>query len=256
MKVLVTFAVEAEFAPWRRLRDLREIKIGEISTYQGQIGRAQVDFVVTGMGAENANRVAAAIMERPYSICIAAGFAGALKAEHAIGSILVAEAVQRIGKGKTVQSSRNLVVAAQRDGAFRAKMFLTSDSVVRVADEKAKLAPFGDAVDMESFAILSCAHKRSLAAVAVRVISDTTQRDMPIFLDAVVDEMGRVKIGGLLRKVVSHPIQLPALIRLGRDSRTAAQALAHFLEGYIKKLSFLTHGEFPEGEGLAEVAAR
>jgi broad specificity phosphatase PhoE len=59
-----------------------------------------------------------------------------------------------------------------------------------------------------------------------------------------------------VRNVVSHPIQLPALIRLGRDSRTAAQALAHFLEAYIKKLSFPTHGWFPEGEGLAEVAAR
>ena len=256
MKVLVTFAVEAEFAPWRRLRNLREIAVGEISAYQAQIGRAQVDFVVTGMGAENARRVANAMMEGSYAICIASGFAGALKPEHAIGSILVAEGVQQIEGAKTVQSSRNLVVEAQRDGAFRAKLILTSNYVVRTAAEKAKLAPFADAVDMESFAILSCAHEHALAAVAIRVISDTTKRDMPIFLDAVVDEMGRVKIGGLVRNVVSHPIQLPALIRLGRDSRTAAQALAHFLEAYIKKLSFLTHGWFPEGEGLAEVAAR
>jgi adenosylhomocysteine nucleosidase len=256
MKVLVTFAVEAEFAPWRRLRNLREIAVGEISAYQAQIGRAQVDFVVTGMGAENARRVANAMMEGSYAICVASGFAGALKHEHAIGSILVAEGVQQIEGAKTVQSSRNLVVEAQRDGAFRAKLFLTSNSVVRTAAEKAKLAPFADAVDMESFAILSCAHEHALAAVAIRVISDTTKRDMPIFLDAVVDEMGRIKIGGLVRNVVSHPIQLPALIRLGRDSRTAAQALAHFLEAYIKKLSFLTHGWFPEGEGLAEVAAR
>ncbi len=256
VRVLVTFAVDAEFAPWRRLRNLREIKIGEILVYEAQIGRAQVDFVVTGMGAENARRVAKVVMERPYAICIASGFAGALKPEHAIGSILVAEAVQQIGKAKTVQSSRNLVLEAQRDGAFRAKMFLSSDSVVRAASEKAKLAPFAEAVDMESFTILSCAREHTLAAVAIRVISDTTKRDMPIFLDAVVDEMGRVRIGGLVRKVVSHPIQLPALIRLGRDSRTAAQALTHFLEAYIKKLSFLTHSWFPEGEGLEEVAAR
>ena len=256
MRVLVTFAVEAEFAPWRRLRNLREIRVGETAAYQVQIGRAQVDFVVTGMGAENARRVANAMMGGSYAICIASGFAGALKPEHAIGSILVAEAVQQIGKAKTVQSSPNLVLEAQRDGAFRAKMFLTSDSVVRTANEKAKLAPFADAVDMESFAILSCAGEHALAAVAIRVISDTTKRDMPIHLDTIVDEMGRVKIGGLVRKVVSHPIQLPALIRLGRDSRTAAQALAHFLEAYIKKLSFFTHGWFPEGEGLAEVAAR
>jgi adenosylhomocysteine nucleosidase len=256
MRVLVTFAVEAEFAPWRRLRNLREVKVGEITSYQAQIGRAQVDFVITGMGAENARRVVNAMMEQPYAMCIASGFAGALKPEHAIGSILVAEAVQQIGKAKTVQSSRNLVLEAQRDGAFRAKMFLTSESVVRTAEEKVKLAPFADAVDMESFSILSCAHEHALAVVAIRVISDTTKRDMPIFLDAVVDEMGRVKIGGLVRKIVSHPIQLPALIRLGRDSRTAAQALANFLEAYIKKLSFFTHGWFPEGEGLAEVAAR
>src|SRR5712664_2169121 len=114
MRVLVTFAVEAEFAPWRRLRNLRE--------------------VIIGMGAENARRVVNAMMEQPYAMCIASGFAGALKPEHAIGSILVAEAVQQIGKAKTVQSSRNLVLEAQRDGAFRAKMFLTSESVVRTAE--------------------------------------------------------------------------------------------------------------------------
>lgn len=256
MRVLVTFAVDAEFAPWRRLGNLREIKIAKIAVSQGQIGRAGVDFVVTGMGAENARRVANIVMAQPYTICIASGFAGALKPEHAIGSILVAEAVQRIGKAETIQSSWRLALAAQRDGAFRSKMFLTSDSVIRSAEEKAKLAPFADAVDMESFAMLSAARDHKISAVAIRVISDTSKRDMPLFLDTVVNDMGRVKIDGLVRKVVRHPNQLPALIRLGRDSRTAADALAHFLEAYIKKLSFLTPGLFSEGEGLAEVAAR
>jgi adenosylhomocysteine nucleosidase len=256
MRILVTFAVEAEFAPWRKLRDLRNNKVEDISVYQAQIGRASVDFVLTGMGSENARRVANVVMAQSYDICIAAGFAGALKPGHAIGTILAADAVQQIGESKTVQSSPPLVRAAGIDGAFRSKMFLTSESVIRSAQEKAKLAPFADAVDMESFAILSAAGQHKISAVAIRVISDTSNRDMPIFLDAVVDDRGRVKIGGLLRKVVRHPIQLPALIRLGRDSRTASEALAHFLEAYIKRLSFLTHGGFPEGEGLAEVAAR
>ena len=256
MKVLLTLAVDAEFAPWRRLRNLCEIEVGGVTVRQAQIGRASVDFVVTGMGAQNARRVATIVMAQPYTLCIASGFAGALKPEYSIGSILVADAVQEIGKAKTLQSSRELVHAARSDGAFRAKMFLTSDSVIRTAEEKAKLAPFADAVDMESFAILSVAHERKLSAVAVRVISDTSTRDIPPFLDTLVDEMGRVNIGGLVRKVMRHPIQLPALVRLGRDSKTAAEALAHFLEAYIKKLSFLTHGWFPEGEGLAEVASR
>src|SRR5260370_11597552 len=159
------------------------------------------------MGAENARRVAKVVMERPYAICIASGFAGALKPEHAIGSILVAEAVQQIGKAKTVQSSRNLVLEAQRDGAFRAKMFLSSDSVVRAASEKAKLAPFAEAVDMESFPILSCAREHTLAAVAIRVISDTTKRDMPIFLDAVVAAWVTVTIAALLLTLSTPPLR-------------------------------------------------
>lgn len=256
MRILVTFAVEAEFAPWRKLRDMSNGKFGEITVSQTQIGRASVDFVVTGMGGENARRVANIVMAQPYNFCIASGFAGALKPEHMIGSILAADAVQQIGKAKTMQSSRRLVRAASMDGAFRSKMFLTSDSVIRSAEEKAQLAPFGDAVDMESFAILSAAHEHQISTVAIRVISDTSTRDMPIFLDTLVDDEGRVSIGGVVRKLVRHPIQLPALIRLGRDSRTAAEALAHFLEAYIKRLSFLTHGGFPEGEGLEEVAAR
>ncbi len=256
MRILVTFAVEAEFAPWRKLRDLRVMKVGEIAVSQAQIGRASVDFVVTGMGSENARRVANVVMAQPYTICIAAGFAGALKPEHRIGSILVADTVQQIGKAKTMQSSRRLVFAARNDGAFHSKMFLTSDSVIRSAAEKAQLAPFGDAVDMESFAILAAAHEHKISAVAIRVISDTSTRDMPVFLDTLIDDEGRVRIGGVVRKIVRHPIHLPALIRLGRDSRTAAEALAHFLDAYMKKLSFLTYGGFQEGEGLAEVAAR
>ena len=254
MRVLVTFAVDAEFAPWRKLRDLTAIHLAGVTLHRAQIGRAQTDFVVTGMGSANATRVASIVMAEPYSICIASGFAGALKQDHAIGSILTAEAVQQIGKSKTIQSSRGLVHSAYHDGAFLSRMFLTSDSVIRSSGEKAKLAPFGDAVDMESFAILSAAAAHKISAVPIRVISDTSSRDIPIFLDTMVDDMGRVKVGGVIRSVVRHPIHLPALIRLGRDSRTAAEALAHFLEAYIKKLSFKTHGWFPEG--MEQVAAQ
>jgi hypothetical protein len=53
---------------------------------------------------------------------------------------------------------------------------------------------------------------------------------------------------------VFHPINIPALIRLGRESKTAAEGLANFLEAYIKKISLSTHG-WPQGN-LSEVASR
>jgi nucleoside phosphorylase len=254
MKVLVTFAVEAEFAPWRRLRDLREIKLSDVSVYQTQIGRAQVDFVITGMGMENAGRISDVVLQQPYQFCITAGFAGALGERHSVGDILVAESVQELGKSKTLQCSRNLAHAARNDGAKLVKLFLTTSHVVSSREEKTQLAPFADAVEMESFAILSSAQQHKRPIVAIRVISDSMRRDVPVNIDAIVDEKGQVKIGGVFGYVARHPLQLPALIRLGRDSRTAAEALAHFLEAFIKKLSFSSHG-WPPSE-LQEVAAR
>src|SRR6185295_11270244 len=75
MRVLVTFAVEAELAPWRKLRGLERLSVDGIDVYKAQIGRAQVHFVVTGMGMENAARVADAVMKQPYQFCISSGFA-------------------------------------------------------------------------------------------------------------------------------------------------------------------------------------
>jgi adenosylhomocysteine nucleosidase len=253
MRVLVTFAVEAEFAPWRRLRDLREVKIGDVTLHQAQIGRAQVDFVVTGMGAENATRIANLVMTQPYTICVVAGFAGALKPDYAIGTVLVAEAVQQLGKSKTLLGSRNLACAARDDGAKMMKL-LSSDHIVRTVNEKLQLAPFAGAVDMESFAILAAAAIHQRPAVVIRVISDTNDTEIPAFVDAMLDEKGRISASGVFRQMTRHPLQLPALMRLGRDSRTAAEALAHFLEAFVKKLSFSSHG-WPPPE-LQEVAAR
>jgi nucleoside phosphorylase len=254
MRILVTFAVEAEFAPWRKLRDLEEINIANVDVFRAGIGSAKVDFVVMGMGVENAFRLASALLGEPYQVCITSGFAGALREAHQVGHILVADAVQELGKSQTLACARNLVHAAENDGASRVKMFLTSDHVIRTVEEKKQLAPFADAVEMESFGVLMAAAARKRSTVAIRVISDSMRTDMPAIVDTAVDEMGRVKIAGVVRYVARHPLHLPALIRLGRDSKTAAEALAHFLEAFIKKLSFSSHG-WPPPE-LQEVAAR
>ena len=254
MRILVTFAVEAEFAPWRKLRPLEPIHLHGLDMFRCQIGRGTVDFVVTGMGMENARRAAEIAMAAPHTICIASGFAGSLKPAYKVGDILAARAVQRLGKSKIIECSRNLFMAAYENKAIEAKMFLTTDKVIATVDEKQRMSPFADAVDMESFAILSVAKEKRLPAVAIRVVSDRFDEDMPADIDLTVDERGRIKIGGVFMHVASHPLQLPALIRLGRQSHTAAEALCNFLEAFIKELSFRSHG-WPPPE-LQEVAAK
>ena len=253
MKILVTYAVQAEFAPWRNSRPLEPVTIGGIEASRAQIGRATVDFVATGMGAANAQLAAETIISKEYSFCIVSGFAGALKATAKLGDVVVAEKVQHAGNTGTVVCARNLVTSAAQDGAKSIATLLTADHVVNTAAEKQRLSPFAEAVDMETFSILNVARTRNVPAVAIRVISDSFDQDLPIDIDTMVDAEGHVKIGGVALYVARHPLTLPALVRLGRETKTAAEALAHFLEAYIKKLSFATHG-WPPPE-LQEVAA-
>jgi adenosylhomocysteine nucleosidase len=254
LRVLVTYAVEAEFAPWRKLRNLDSRREGAIKVHEGRIGRAAVDFVVTGMGMENARQVTEAVLNEGHNACIGAGFAGALKPSLKIGDVLAARAVQVLGKGKKLECSRNLFMAAYENQAIEAKMFLTTDHLVGTSEEKQKLSPFAEAADMESFATLSAARKKGVSCVVVRVISDRFDEDVPAGIDTTVDAFGRVNVRRVAKHLVTHPLAIPALIRLGRQSKTAAEALAHFLEAFIKELSFRSHGWPPPD--LEEVASR
>jgi adenosylhomocysteine nucleosidase len=130
---------------------------------------------------------------------------------------------------------------------------LTTDYIVNTAAEKSLLSASADAVDMESYAILQAANQKSVPAAVVRVISDSFDHDMPAELDTMVDPQGHVKIAGVVRYVARHPLMVPALMRLGRDSKSAAQALTNFLESYVRKLSSATHGKPPQA--LQEAAA-
>jgi len=254
MNILVTFAVEAEFAPWRRRKQFHAVAVGKFEMLQTQIGRATVDFLVTGMGADNARRGAEAAMALPHDLCIAAGFAGALRENYKIGDVLAARAVQRIGPPEAISCSPILHRAACEHRALDANLFLTSDRVLRTAAEKRHRSAQAAAVDMESFATLSAAQRHHLPALALRVVSDRHEDELPADIETTLDERGRVKIAAVAKYLAAHPLQLPSLIRLGRHSRAAAESLAQFLESFIQSLSSREAG-WPSQE-LQEAAAQ
>src|SRR5207302_2895083 len=54
MRVLVTFAVEAEFAPWRKLRGFEKMTKGKAQFFRARIGASEVNVLLTGVGGKNA----------------------------------------------------------------------------------------------------------------------------------------------------------------------------------------------------------
>ena len=91
MKVLVTFALENEFAPWRGGRDFRPGKWGGADVYVAKFGAAEVGVLLTGAGPKQARAQVSKIFrteDEPMNFCVSSGLAGALRAEYQVGQVL------------------------------------------------------------------------------------------------------------------------------------------------------------------------
>jgi len=232
MKVLVTFAVETEFEPWRRLRNFRRIALAPHPIHEARIGESTVRVLLTGMGGENARRAMQVALADPPDLCISSGLAGALKPGYRPGEILAARHVSDVRGRRLCGTPAELLAVAADCGANVVDLFLTSNRVVRESQEKRWMGQFADAVEMESEAVLTEAARRGVPGVAIRAIGDTCELNLPYEFDRAVDPRGRIQFSGLLAQVVRRPHGLPALVRLGRQCRRAAASLSQFLDIY------------------------
>ena len=170
-------------------------------------------------------------------MCISSGVAGSLRATYRVGEVFVAREVMELESGRTIAANRELVEAAEKRGIRLAERLLSSANMVVTAEGKSRLGRMAEAVEMESFAVLTEAAGRKIPAVAIRAISDAADQDLPLDFSGVLDDEGKVKTSKAARSLARAPHKLPALLRLGRDTRLAATKLAEFLDGYIVDLA-------------------
>jgi adenosylhomocysteine nucleosidase len=241
VKVLVTFALEAEFAPWRSIREFRRGAWGRVDVYVAKIGGAQVGVVLTGVGPRQAARAASRSIgsERDsLEFCISSGLAGALRPEYQTGQVLAArnvfsEAPRSLAAERTLDSSPSLISLAAELGASPVACFYTADRVIFRVEEKRHLGRDADAVEMETFEILRAAAEGGIPAVAIRAVSDTVEEALPFDMNRIFDDRGQVSLPRVLGQLARHPQSLPGLLNLGRRSRRAAESLAKFLDRYV-----------------------
>lgn len=246
--MVVTFAVDQEFAPWRRVREFKRLVQGELSVWEGQVGLARVRVGITGMGMQHAARATLLLLADGADACISAGLAGGLRPEHQTGRILTARTV-RAGVGDTpVGSDNQLRRAAAIQGARVVDAFYSSERVLLTAKEKAALGLLADAVEMEGYAVLSEARRWHVPGVAVRAVSDPATMDLPVDFNRAIGRRGNLSLPRLLAQIARRPKRLPELMRLGKHSRRAAMGLAVFLDSYLAALGEQWHA--PAGGGL------
>jgi adenosylhomocysteine nucleosidase len=235
MRILVTFAVEAEFAPWRKVRQFVRQTDGSAEYFAARIGDANVNVVLTGVGGKSAwLETTKIVWDGNVDICVSSGLAGALRAEYQLGDILAAKDVQAISWKQVVASDAKLLHLAEEHGARAVGSFYSADRVIGSASEKRELGRVADAVEMESGEVLHEASAFGAKVIAIRGISDAVDEDLPLDFNRVMTPAGEVSIPRVLGEVVRHPMSAPALVRFGKQSRMAAEKLGAFLDRYLE----------------------
>lgn len=202
--ILVCFALPAEAVPFRRRA----------------AGRDCVHILVTGMGAGNAGRALRSCLERARPARVfSCGFAGGLNPQLKPGEVVYA-----------AEGQPELEARLAGAGAHRAR-FHCAERVASTAAEKRALreSTGADAVDMESQALGAICAENRIPFAIVRVILDAAGMDLPLDFNRLLTPDQRLHYGRLAAALLTSPGRIGGLLKLQRQSKGAARALAEVL---------------------------
>ena len=234
MSLIITFAIEQEFAPWRRLRRFDPAEVSGERCYRASIGGQSVFITFTGIGARRTKHLTALAEQSRASAAIVTGLAGGLNPIWQSGDVLAAETVCDGSGTHSIASDPSLLRLATQCGAKAVPRFVTVDEIVRTKEEKSRLSQIADAVEMESAHVMKEFARHGIPALAMRAIADTAVTDMPCDFGAAIDAKGNVRMSSVAGELARRPQNLPGAIRFGISSRRAARNLAEHLDHFAE----------------------
>jgi adenosylhomocysteine nucleosidase len=200
---LVCFAVKEEARYFQRRTD------------------SDIRILITGMGEANARiSVESALARQRPARVITAGFAGGLDPGLERGTIVF---FAEEGAG---------LEGALRDAGARPVQFACSRRVVSTASEKERLfaGTGAQAVEMESGPIHELCRAAAIPAATIRVILDTAEENLAFDFNELMTPDMRLDGSKLAWALVKAPWKIPGLLRLQRQSSSAAKRLGELLE--------------------------
>jgi adenosylhomocysteine nucleosidase len=154
------------------------------------------------------------------------GLAGALAPGLRAGELLLPhEVIAPDGRRLATDAVWRARLASR--AAARSGPLLGSEALIESAAAKAALhrASAAVALDMESHVVALVASAASLPFVVIRAIADPADQALPAAARFALDAEGRVRVLALAAAVLRRPGDLPALLRLARQSGTGLRTL-------------------------------
>ena len=154
------------------------------------------------------------------------GTAGGLAPDLATGDVVVASAIIKDQARLFTDPVWSEAILRKVHG-HHGEIASVDDPVAHAADKRTLRGRTGaSAVDMESFIAASVALEHAVPFVACRVIIDPADRTLPASALAGFRRDGSSDIAAVLFALLRRPGELPDLLRVGREARTARAALA------------------------------
>ena len=207
---------------------------------EGRLAGMRLLAVCTGVGLERAAAGARRVLEDTsveVRALVGVGIAGALSPATGFGTLVVGEQVECEGGG-----TLHCPVAVRQGDGLRRGALLSADHMVTRPAERDDLwrklgRPEVAAVDMESYSWAREAEAAGVPWLMVRAVSDIAQQELPHFLERCIQDDGDLDRLAVLRGALLRPWHLPSLVRLGRDSRRAAEHAAAAAVSLLHRLA-------------------
>lgn len=224
-RVLVFAPMPSEMKPVVKLLGLeRTGEQGRLPIYKGRCGTAEVVLTGTGIGPALADAAAERMLAAStFDRVVVCGIAGGLAPASVVGDLVVPEEVYDSATGERFRATP--VDGVTPKGVIR--MGGHDDYDLRDEDVAGLVADGVTAVDMETAAIARVCKRHNVPWTAFRVISDMAgDAALDSGVLELVDELGNPKPWPSIRYLLTHPRQIPTMLRVGRDASAAARAAA------------------------------
>ncbi len=214
---------------------------GGFKSRQGGFRGRHVVLLESGAGREAARRGTAALIvgHRPQWI-VSAGFCGGLQPQVRRGDIVMANNVADLeGRRLAIDLRMSPESLAGLRGVHVGRM-LTVDRIIRTPAEKRELGQqhHALAVDMETSAVAETCASENVRFLAIRIVSDAIDDELPPDLDRLIQQPTTVgRLGAALGAIVNRPSSIKDMLKLKEDALVCSDKLAKFMSGVIEQLA-------------------